>query len=238
MKNLFEILKYWLKSKKGEMVVVYQMGKVGSKSIDFALRNAGYRNVIHLHSIRQDSRSYYARKLYRRLKIEEKQTIIISAVREPISRNVSAFFESLHAYIDKDWRSYTANELFEIFKLKYQHKYPVHWFETELEYNTGYDIFDKSSVLPGHISLIVLRKEDDSEFNSGALSNFLGTQLRVKRHNVTGQKEYSEVYREVLLLAQNDRDYCMSLENTKFYQFFYGSESSYKAIMKNAPNKQ
>src|SRR5688572_1946244 len=109
-------------------IIIHQMGKVGSKTVELSLRKAyealGIQvPIYHTHILngfervrgyvlkeknRQDSAGHFATldhgESVRKL-IDENPAQhwnIISLVRDPIARNVSAFFESLPEYIP-DW---------------------------------------------------------------------------------------------------------------------------------------
>src|SRR5437016_3236817 len=142
-------------------IIVHQMGKVGSKSVQLSLRKAyealGIQIPIYhthtLNSFEQGKQNAFQDRKQRnpadrlaaleygeiiRKQIDENPTQhwnIVSLVRDPIARNISAFFESLPEYIP-DWReryaqgTLTAHEiraLFLSFSTAYER--PEYWFE-------------------------------------------------------------------------------------------------------------
>lgn len=76
--------------REGLSFVVYQMGKVGSKTIRSSLeRLYGRDRVLHTHSHEEARRSIgeWGRRYG--------QVIVITGFREPLSRCISAYFQNL-----------------------------------------------------------------------------------------------------------------------------------------------
>jgi len=104
-------LSWHLRKKDCEPVIVYQMGKVGSRSITDSLKSCGVHPVFHIHRINPDNinrvKDEYLKKgrkplnerqgiiLYRSVCRKERKAKFITIVREPVSRNLSASFPKL-----------------------------------------------------------------------------------------------------------------------------------------------
>jgi len=121
LKNRFKshqalILKY----AASDTVFIYQMGKVGSTTLENSLPNAvhlhafysknhtcpvrlfGLRKLSLAHAfytIEQELLWWYIRRVFKRRRQQGKVTKIITLVREPLSRNQSMFFHDLDAYL-------------------------------------------------------------------------------------------------------------------------------------------
>ena len=167
-----------LKSRKNKPVVVYQMGKVGSSTLCNSLKKIRPRNidVYHIHVLTEDSikalenvykdnfykasffpthilESQYLRK---QLDKGKKEWKVVTLVREPVSRNISLFFQVLdsglgYKYEEKLKYMKIDDIVEELQKLfleensgfeKYNgHEAPLHWFETEIEPTLNIDVF-------------------------------------------------------------------------------------------------
>jgi len=109
-----------------ETVLIYQMGKVGSSSIYQSLGKSKRFKPYHIHTLNLESiNKIKKRSKHKGLKIEkhitdsefilnkyftnetlQKKLKIITLVREPISRNIAAYFQNLDVY-------HSDNELFQ-----------------------------------------------------------------------------------------------------------------------------
>ncbi|WP_281556612.1 putative capsular polysaccharide synthesis family protein [Thalassomonas sp. RHCl1] len=158
--------------KAADSVFIYQMGKVGSTSLEHSLANA-----VHVHAFYSQNHTcpvrlqglakfgirhiFYRAKqevlnyLLRRAFKQRKKTKIITLVREPVARNVSMFFHDLDAYLFAAFtncvnsrakplatRSQGADLLMEVFNQEFNHQYPLDWFEQEFLPMTGINIYE------------------------------------------------------------------------------------------------
>lgn len=103
-----------------DTVFIYQMGKIGSTTLEHSLPNAvhihafyfknhtcpvrlfGLRkfSFVHgLHIIEQTLLWWYIRRVFKQRRKQGKKTKIITLVREPLERNQSMFFHDLDAYL-------------------------------------------------------------------------------------------------------------------------------------------
>ena len=111
-------------------IIVWTMGKVGSRSVTRTLENAGFE-TLHIH--------YFE---YSKLQEVRKhgQLKIVNLVRDPLARNLSAMFQN----IDKNypaWPTQTGQQLMDRFAGKYNQAIPDEWFEDELHRFTKLDTF-------------------------------------------------------------------------------------------------
>ncbi|WP_199611274.1 putative capsular polysaccharide synthesis family protein [Flocculibacter collagenilyticus] len=156
-----------------DSVFIYQMGKVGSTSLEGSIDGAVHVHTFHarnhtcpvrLRGMARFGGRYYLNRLKQELVYivckclfkRRRQTKIISLVREPLSRNISMFFHDIDAYIFSAYtnclgggrqlstREQSSNFLVEVFSSEFNHEYPVKWFDEELKATTGIDIYDYS----------------------------------------------------------------------------------------------
>ena len=103
-----------------EPILIWQMGKVGSKAVVQSIKNSHLASpVFHAHvlseallmsgelyerSIRNKNQSYLFNVCLKERLIKKNTDLrwrIISLVREPVARNVSAFFQNIDLYLDE-----------------------------------------------------------------------------------------------------------------------------------------
>jgi hypothetical protein len=154
-----------------QTVFIYQMGKVGSTSLEHVIPGG-----IHIHAFYLDNHTCPIRKkglagfglmalmywgeqqllalLLRWVFKRRKFTKIITLVRDPIERNISMFFHDIDAYLFAAHtncmrtrqaplmtRSQSTKLLTDVFNHDFDHHYPLTWFDREFLKTTGIDIF-------------------------------------------------------------------------------------------------
>lgn len=219
-------------------IIVHQMGKVGSKTIELSLlktfETLGIEvPVYHTHALNEFEigRNLAAREQNQRnpesrlaalahgervrMLIDEnpdQHWNVITLVRDPIARNIAAFFHNLREYIP-DWRErYTvgalnAHEVQEVF-LEVASAYDrlALWFDIQIKaipafgidvYATpfprelGYKIYPGSA----QANLLLIRLENLTECAAKAMQEFLGIEnFTLYNTNVADVKVYADLY--------------------------------------------
>lgn len=203
----------------GAPVLVYQMGKVGSSSVMRSLVSHGVRPVFHVHrlnpvhreKLRKDgiteSRAYEleAVEIYRHVIQQQRPAKIISLVREPVGRNVSAFFQNLDALSGQTRAGAlrAPDKLKALFLDAYPHAVPLKWFDVEMQQTLGIDVYAQpfpkeqghTVLRRGPFEVLILRAELPDPAKAGAIQHFLGVDaFDIRRENVTANKDYASVY--------------------------------------------
>ncbi|MEE2719514.1 MAG: hypothetical protein VX727_07000, partial [Planctomycetota bacterium] len=137
-----------------EIVLLHQMGKVGSSSVRDTLRGMDGIAVFQTHwcndgnlahrarivhedrriSNRYGDRDHFGSMLRRRIIETGHASKMITMVRDPIARNVSSYFQ----HLDEIWGVRRAHERIELDELLrgfhevFEHDEPLTWFETEV----------------------------------------------------------------------------------------------------------
>jgi hypothetical protein len=201
-----------------DAVAIHQMGKVGSRSLVAAVDDLEIWPTFHTHVLNvtenealdpdNEPKSFErhaevpdhiwaARELRSRFLEEGRPIAIITAVREPIARNVSAFFQNLEGFVAEGKISgEDPDELYELFQRTYPHRQPQKWFENELNDPLGVDVFATPFPDEGFAmidaephQILIIKTSIDDEQKSAALSTFLGVPgLTVPRVNITTRK--------------------------------------------------
>jgi len=216
-------------------VLIYQMGKVGSSSLYFSLRNY-VPLVIHCHTLGEDHWDWRVSQLYKMVFLEKKQLPmkIISLTREPISRNLSAFFEYFerHTGVPYEQSNFSLEYLMEIFINKESPAWPIQFLHN-FEYLFGIDIygtpFPSSGIATyknGKIELLVMRSEISDEKKIEAVEKFLEiTNFKLNNTNIGAQKEYAQTYKLFKEKIKLPLDYINKMCDSQYFNHFYSKET-------------
>lgn len=249
-------------------LILFQMGKVGSTSMMKSLQTYSlpydlfqvhvltrdWINKVHMQ-YRRASRvhgraivdehmmaSMYLRDLLDR-DFDRKEWKVISFVRDPIARNVSAFFQAFSIYFPDLAKSHQETspaleqrvpELIKTFLEQFEeHDTPLHWFETHMQPTFGIDVYQTpfpkkqayQIIQHDNISLLILRLEDLDNTAAPALSQFIGLDnFTLKHSNVALNKDYADDYRlfqHQLYLPETFIDH---MYNSRYMRNFYTNE--------------
>lgn len=254
-------------------LLIYQMGKVGSKTIRSTLQASTLdRSVYHVHLLSPDRiekleterREYLGTEKEHLLKhIWQYQHLrkqmaddstsgrwkIVTLTREPISRNISAFFENLevslldadHRYgIRSDYYGFditldgeNIDELVRLFFERLYHDRPLVFFDEELKTVFGVDVFASDfpvsrgyKIYEGErADVLLVRLESLNRCARDAFKEFLGIEdFALVNANVGGDKAYSSLYercKESIVLPQA---YIDRMYDSKYMLHFYCDE--------------
>lgn len=189
-------------------IVVYQMGKVGSYAVYRSLFQWWPGAVLHAHRLSDRYDDVAIRSIDRSCFGGDCPVYLVSLVREPIARNVSAFFETY------DWYFGTAiteaekslQELQKTFIAEYQHGIPLMWFDERLFPVTGIDVYEEPFLERGHqqysrqnVNLLVMRTDLDNSRKAEVLHEFLPDRATgvptIERKNAGEDKAHRDLYR-------------------------------------------
>ena len=216
-------------------VLIYQMGKVGSSSLYFSLRNY-CPVVIHCHRWEEDYPDWRVRQLYKMICLEKKQVPlkIISLTREPISRNISGFFQTFEHRTGVPYaqHNFAFEEIIEIFLSRYDHDKCFSWFNEKILNVFGINVygtpFPESGIATykkGKIELLVMRSEISDEQKIKTVEKFLGiTNFQLKNKNIGAKKEYAETYKLFKEQVQLPLDYINKMCDSQYFNHFYSQE--------------
>jgi Putative capsular polysaccharide synthesis protein len=237
-------------------ILIYQMGKVGSSSVQESLKSLGMGAAIyHVHHLDSDSvrrsgttnvpkknpvpssevwASHYIGKLIRDSG-EDHKWKIITLVRDPVARNISAFFQNIHLSISEFDRQ--ANEgtlnvdgLIETFLARYKHDIPITWFDREMKPVFGIDVYNGDfPTMKGYriyhgdrADVLLMRVEDMDQCSLAAIREFLNIEkFGLISANVGSQKNYSQIYRQFRDRINLPESYLDRMYGSKYAMHFY-----------------
>ncbi|MEC7986148.1 MAG: putative capsular polysaccharide synthesis family protein [Myxococcota bacterium] len=227
-------------------VILYQMGKVGSSSLEYSLETVDVP-VLHLHRIFWGSYETpfsgifiplsaiqkVRQRLIYRYYIMQKKAKIITLYRDPLARNVSSFFENLNHYFSEEECSRLTFERLEqrFNSLDRMRETPIRWFEQELCRKTKIDIFahpfDQDAgfavirVGKTEIFLCTLERLGDRTHEIASFLNIPDFELH--NQNVGGDKWYSALYAEFKQRYNPPPSMLQALYESKAARYFYSS---------------
>jgi len=157
---------------------------------------------------------------------------IISLVREPISRNVSAFFEVFRYHTGAESAHFKdeMETLQQTFMQKLQHDFPLIWFDKEFKTTTGIDVYNQpfdtekkyKIFQKDNIDLLLLRIDLPDSEKELIVQTFLGiSDFELINSNVGAEKEYASLYqsfKEQLVLPTT---YLDQMLDSKYCRHFY-----------------
>lgn len=205
-------------------ILIYQMGRVGSVALRNALNKANVKNQ-HLHYMMNDG-EFYARnlpELKESILRRDHQWKVITLVRDPVMRNVSAFFRKV------DYRNHSGYipDLLADFMTEYNHIWPLIWFDLELKEMFGFDIYSRDFT-QRHTGLLfdilVLKTEDLSTTKTKELlEQFTGVDnIEVTRYNATqerpGLNTLHEKFKEQVIFPEAYLDF---MYDSKYARYFF-----------------
>ena len=216
-----------------ETVFIYQMGKVGSTTIENSIKNA----VHFIYRIEQGILAFILRAAFKK----RKKTKIVTLVREPIKRNISMFFHDLDAYLfmahtnclnsrnmPLPTRNQSLDLLTEVFNQEFDHEYPINWFDKEFKPMTGINIYETAFDIDKGCSFIknkgieVLCIRTDKIKNCiNELSRFVNEEVDLSFENQAELKWYGDLYQQFKSQYRLPNNKEQSIKQSKFYRHFF-----------------
>ena len=232
-------------------VLIYTMAKVGSMSLYRSLKDQVGVPVFHIHTMQQkkieeayqlcrakgwwpDSKNPGALIYHQKIK-RKKSVKIITAVRDPIARNVSAFFEVFRFYTGQNATKYKGKtiNLQEVFMEALPHQFPLTWLDDELKTSTGIDVyqqpFDPTKKYKiyhfQNIDLLLLRTDLEDQHKEKVVCEFLQLpDFKLQNYNVGSEKAYAKLYHNFKTQINLPEAYLTKMLESKYCQHFYSKE--------------
>lgn len=233
-------------------ILVWTMGKVGSSTISYSLFMAGFY-TLDIHTLfspqvtdlspdpsSQDGNNrlpYHIVRSRRAGDLLESGTApieIITAVREPIGRNLSAFFQNVKK---ADLEGKTNDQVIALFKDSYPQHIPLRWFDNEILKGTGVDLLDRpfdhdrgwAIHEEGHFRFLTIKLDGPEDAMRGGLAAFLGEAIPIASQNESRGKFYANIYNNVKGTIDFNNDEITSMYNSRYAKTFW-TPSELKAL--------
>lgn len=203
-------------------MLIYQMGKVGSTTIEAELPGARHLHTLYGYPSAKKAVDYKRRNLikgirryvfwqYKRLSIKVSREVkIISLVRSPYDREVSQFFQDLEHWLSYYSLKFGVDKRLEMvdfvescFEHAYDFDYAAGWYQREIGRLTGIGLEDYKYELDkgyafaerGKYKVLLLRL-DKLDACKSVLHSFIGQQLELTEMNRGEKKWYEPIYRK------------------------------------------
>ena len=186
-------------------VFVYQMGKVASTAIyQGLLKTESKELVFHSHSFEPFHTNKEIRLLFRYYQKYKPPIRIISLVREPVTRNISAFFQNLRR--DANKKALTSElpieKIKSMFLRNYPHEIPLIWFDNNIKKHFDIDVYEREFPKAGYlkfqkdnVELLLMRHDLANVTKELLIGEFTGVSgLKLSQDNVGNDKRYAELY--------------------------------------------
>jgi hypothetical protein len=229
-------------------VLIYQMGKVGSSSLKASIAPVWPGLTIHTHNIfTARQRQAAVRLLDQEVLSKERPTFIITLVREPIGRNISAFFQNLRRYTGVEYgpATFSMEELIGIFLKKHNHSRPLTWFDTRFKPLVNIDVYEHKFPSNGmqviqhrNLSLLLMRCEVPDALKELAVREFLKLPIfSLSSSNVAAQKPYAETYRKFVEAFVPPTWYIREMYESRYFHHFYNQGESTEGSVLLSPGR-
>lgn len=239
-----------------DLIVSYQMGKVGSSSITAKIPGCiqthswGGEEPIKYFSSRytgsligrvmQNIRwRYVCQNLQRRVlktkKIGGKVKLIVG-VREPVSRNVSGYFQTLT--IREQGKS--VKQIVDEFWAFCPHFSSLYWFDVEMKRSIGVDVykhpFNKSEgyahIVDEEVDIFIYQLEKLSTLED-KIRKFVGRDdFQLVRENDASDKWLGDVYEGFVKVFKPGEEYLSLMYASKYFEHFYSEEDRKRFVDK------
>ena len=258
MSNLFElVLNSISRVTRRQKVIIYQMGKVASSSIKSSLTGLNKIDITYTHNLNssyteelndiKEEKGWEitvspesVRKIWSEIK-DEKQLKVITLVREPVGRNISAYFQNLGVIFgQKDVHNQlTYDELFDGFVQKYPHSIPIAWFDKEFKQTLGIDVYKyefpkKEGALiikEGKYHVLIIRSDINDALKQQYIEKLLSTKgIVLKQENLSAGKPYKDVYKNFIDNVKFPETYLSEMLDSKYARHFF--ENSERELLK------
>ena len=213
-------------------IMVFQVGKVGSTSVTAALQEHAPTDVFQVHRLLPDlvssgkesrlkTHHYDGWALFNHVIVPRRHARIITMVRDPISRNLSAYFqnrESSHFPSGED------------FVKEYNQSLVTGWFDLHFKPVTGIDVYKHpfdpeqgwATIDHDFWPVLILRNELEDEIKAERLAAFTGLPITSVPREFSGDnREYADMYGRFKREGTLPVDYVDNILATAYAQHFY-----------------
>ena len=214
-------------------IYIFQMGKVGSASLHSTLSQKYKGKVIHAHTY--ETMAPQAKQVLKWRKRFYLPVYVICPVREPLSRNVSAFFQNFKRDTNYDFseRLWTASELCQLFLENYPHNVCLEWFDNDFRKTFQVDVFAKP--FPIHrkwetyrrssVHVLVYRADLEHTEQLNVISRFIGFKIESWNYsNRSEDKEYRDAYQSFYNSVKLPDVYVSIMCKSRFCRHFWSDE--------------
>ncbi len=213
-------------------IIVYQMGKVASMSVYTSLKEQYPGTTLHRHELIPTE--WQDATLLNHTNNLHKPLLIISMMRDPIARNISAFFQNFEVItgVKPADSKFSMKELETIYftNPKMDHDPPYTWFDKNIKRHLGIDIFAQpfpkeegsARFKNGSIEVLLMKAEIDNTKKEKLIKELTRlNSFELKSSNVGEDKEYAGMYSEFKKSVTIPKEYLDTFYNSPAIKYFY-----------------
>ena len=252
-------------------IIIYQMGKIGSSSVFYSLKKVKRSHpIFHCHYIshehiqqideyyksinKSNSNTIYVTKkmgnfLRNKINSGRYHWKIISLVRDPVSLEVSDFFQNIIRDLnqaDLSPNPVIVNKYQKYIKKRFENynektNFYCNWFNHELKQTFNFDIFNhefdkKNGYKIYHIKnadILVIKLEYLSKVFQIAIGEFLDIDnINLKNANIGEKKDYKKIYEIVKSSLKISDNTLMKIYSSEYVHHFYTQDEISEFISK------
>ena len=239
-----------------DMYIVHQMGRVASMTMVNTLKSAMPDTPIyHTHYLnipmlqqriaemdrkgqRHNQRHYQVSQALAPLLpqyLDEHHWKVVTVVRDPVARNVSAFFLSIERYIPNFYRRFEQQQIampqvVELFLRDYNHNIPLEWLDDEIKMPFGVDVYQQpfaadrgySIIHHNTVDLLILKLESLQSCYRDAFKEFVGIEnASLQDTHITKKDDTHGAYKSLLKVMRLPEEYLDRMYSSKYAAHFF-----------------
>ena len=240
-----------LQHSKETPLLIFTMAKVGSSSVYHSLRRQSNIPCFHIHSLSieeeiqakalcKEKGVYPGSRtpvfiLHKYLLEKQRKYKVISLFRNPIERNLSAFFEAFEIHMGVPAHVYKGSleDIETAFYKKLDHSYCKNWFDTHLKAGIGVDVYEYAfakangytTINTENVDLLVLKSSLDDQIKAQLVGDFCSvSNFTLKNMNVTDAKKEAKLYADFKSHIRFSKDYLEDQLESKYMHHFFTEE--------------
>lgn len=248
-----------LKMSKSEPLLVFTMAKVGSSSVYNSVKRASAIPAFHIHSldeqeVQRANQRCFDEGIYpdsqspvhfiRRDIIKSKRKYkVISLFRNPVERNLSAFFDAFRLMVGTPAEHYqgTLDDLVKIFYAKINHDYASHWYSDFFLPGIDVDVyqhsFDKvlgyNRIESEKCSVLLMNSAIDDSVKESVIADFLALPaFKLTNANVRAASKEAGLYQLFKSHISLDKQYLSRVLDTQYFKHFFSGEDKEQTFEK------
>lgn len=168
---------------------------------------------------------------------------IVCLFRDPIERNISAFFDAFTLHTGLKPQNYTGSleALKQIFYDKLNHDYPLFWFEKQFKEATGVAIYSTDFntelgyqiIKKNNVEILLINSQVADEKKEDLLIDFCDLKTFVlKNRNLSHKKEFAALYTQFKSEIRFSEEYLDRLYSSNYAKHFFSKTHIEKQLKK------
>jgi len=246
-----------LKFSREAPILVFTMAKVGSLSVYQSLKIFSTAPVFHIHTLDETEIAAGAQKCFDNGVYPNSRSPVallntgvikkgrpfkvISLFRDPIERNISAFFDAFEVHMGIPASRYQddMHTLEDTFYTKVNHQYAIDWYDQHFKNGTGVDVYQTSFDVQKGFKII---KNDQCEIllldsrmadkkKEALITDFCDLEtFKLKNVNVTSQSKHADLYTMFKSHIRFRESYLNEQLNSRYFNHFFSTEDKQELV--------